>query len=158
MPHSLTSSFDKMPEPFGIKNLESRYVYTNQAVIDIYGLKNKADVIGKTEYEIKSRLSESDDSSKEFVRQDRQVSNSGNSLLSLEIHPLAVDYPYIVNKIPYMNDDDECVGVLAYSRKLEVYSLIRLCERPYAGSLLLNKPDNFYTERECEIMFFRLQE
>ncbi len=25
------------------------------------------------------------------------------------------------------------------------------------GSLLLNKPDHFFTERECEVMFFRLQ-
>ncbi|WP_213989669.1 helix-turn-helix transcriptional regulator [Sodalis sp. dw_96] len=155
--NSMISLLDQFTDPYGIKDLDSRYVYVNMAAVSLFGLKSPSDVIGKLDIEIKSRLTEIDDLGLEFVRQDRKVTDHESKLATLEIHPLAVDYPYIVNKIPYYNDDNECVGLCLYSKNLEVYSLNDFVKGHMPGSLLLNKPDYFFTERNCEIMFFRLQ-
>lgn len=154
---SMISMLDQFTSPYGIKDLDSRYVYVNMAAISLFGLKSKSDVIGKLDIEIKSKLTEMDDSGLEFVRQDRKVIDCENKLTTLEIHPLAADYPYIVNKIPFYNDDNECVGLCLFSKKLEVCSLNNFVKGHVPGSLLLNKPDHFFTERDCEVMFFRLQ-
>lgn len=154
---SMISMLDQFSSPYGIKDLDSRYVYVNMAAISLFGLKSKSDVIGKLDIEIKSKLTEIDDLGLEFVRQDRKVTEGESKLATLEIHPLAVDYPYIVNKIPFYNDDNECVGLCLFSKNLEVYSLNDFVKGHMPGSLLLNKPDHFFTERNCEVMFFRLQ-
>ncbi|WP_413737737.1 helix-turn-helix transcriptional regulator [Sodalis sp. RH21] len=78
-------------------------------------------------------------------------------MISLEIHPHAVDYPFTVNKIPFRNEANKCIGVLVYTKKLEVYTLNDYVKGNMPGSFLLNKPDDFFTERQCEIMFYRLQ-
>ncbi|WP_213989845.1 PAS and helix-turn-helix domain-containing protein [Sodalis sp. dw_96] len=155
--NQMISMLDQFTSPYGIKNLESRYIYVNMAAVSLFGLKSKSDVIGKLDIEIKSKLTEFDDSGLEFIRQDKKVTDSESKLATLEIHPAAVDYPYIVNKIPFYNDEDNCVGLCLFSRNLEVYSLNDFVKGHMPGSLLLNKPDNFFTERNCEVMFFRLQ-
>ncbi|XBS70884.1 LuxR C-terminal-related transcriptional regulator [Acerihabitans sp. KWT182] len=153
----MESMLDQYEFPYGIKDLDSRYVYVNMAAVSLFGLKRKSDVIGKLDIEVKSKLTEIDDLGLEFIRQDRKVTEHESKLATLEIHPVAVDYPYIVNKIPFYNDDKDCVGLCLFSRNLEVYSLNDFVKGHMPGSLLLNKPDNFFTERNCELMFFRLQ-
>lgn len=154
---SMISLLDQFPSPYGVKDLDSRYVYVNDAALSLFGLKSRSEVIGKLDIEIKSKLTEFDDSGFEFIRQDKLVTDSESKLSTLEIHPIAVDYPYIVNKIPFYNDANDCVGICLFSRNLEVYSLNDFVKGNMPGSLLLNKPDHFFTERNCEIMFFRLQ-
>ncbi|MEA9389090.1 LuxR C-terminal-related transcriptional regulator [Acerihabitans sp. TG2] len=157
LPKSMLTLFDQMKEPYGIKDFESRYVYANKAVLALYGVKKMSEIVGKTEMEINSKLVEYNDAGKEFTRQDKIVFSTDQSLNSLEIHPEAVDYPYIANKVPFRDINNKCIGVLAYAKKLEVYSLNDYVKGNMPGSLLLNKPDDFFTERQCEIMFYRLQ-
>ncbi len=154
---SMISLLDQFSSPYVIKDLESMHVYTNNAALSLLGLKNKSEVLGKSDIEIKSKLFELDDTGLEFVRQDKQITASEKAMRCLEIHPAAVECPYIVNKIPYYNDEKECVGICVYTRNLEVFTLNDFVKGHMPGSLLLNKPDYFFTERNCEIMFFRLQ-
>ncbi len=157
LPKSVITLFDQMKDPYCIKNLESRYVYVNKAAMDVYGVDKISDMVGKKEDEISSKLVEYNNTAEEFMRQDKMVCNTDCSMSSLEIHPEAVDYPFITNKIPFRDAHNKCIGVLAYVKKLEVYSLSDYVKGNMPGSLLLNKPDDFFTERQCEIMFYRLQ-
>ncbi len=157
LPASVVALFDQMTEPYGIKNHESRYLYANQAILDVYGLKKFTDIIGKTEREINSKLVECALVVNEFMRQDRQVYDGHGQLNSLEVHPGAVAYPYLANKVPFRDESNRCVGVLAYAKKINVMGLNPFILQHMPGSLLLNKPDDFFTERECEVMFYRLQ-
>ncbi|TKI07300.1 helix-turn-helix transcriptional regulator [Martelella alba] len=157
IPTSLISLLDQMTDPFSIKNLDSRYLYVNPAALRLFGVKRLDDVVGKLDNEIKSRLVEFDNAAEEFKRGDMDVFRTRQNLSTLEIHPLAVDYPYLGHRIPWKSDEGDCIGVMAYIRKLEVYTLNDFINGHMPGSLLLNKPDDFFTERECEIMFYRLQ-
>ncbi|MEA9389092.1 PAS domain-containing protein [Acerihabitans sp. TG2] len=157
LPKSVVTLFDQMKEPYGIKNFESRYVYANHALLKVYGVNKVSDLVGNTEKEIKSKLVEPENTALEFIRQDRVVFNLDQPLNSLEIHPLAVDYPYLVNKVPFRDINNKCIGILAYVKRLDVYSTNNYVKGNMTGSLLLNKPDDFFTERECEVMFYRLQ-
>ncbi len=157
IPHSLIALLDQMPDPFSIKNLDSRYLYVNPAALRLFDVKHPDDVVGKRDNEIKSRLVEFNNAAEEFQRGDRDVFCTRQPLSTLEIHPLAVDYPYLGNRIPWNNEEGGCIGVMAYTRKLEVFTLHDFVKGHMPGSLLLNKPDEFFTERECEIMFYRLQ-
>jgi DNA-binding CsgD family transcriptional regulator len=100
---------------------------------------------------------EYEDSLLEFDKQYKKVCKTQKEFSTLEIHPLAFDYPYIFHKKPYYDDDGECIGMFGYNIKMEVFTLNDFVKGNMPGSLLLNKPDNVFTERDCEVMFFRLQ-
>nr|WP_255556823.1 PAS and helix-turn-helix domain-containing protein [Sodalis sp. dw_96] len=153
----MISMLDQFSSPYVIKDLESRHVYTNMAAVNLLGLKNKSEMLGKSDIEIKSKLFWFDDTGQEYVRQDKQITQSGKRMTCLEIHPWAVDYPYIVNKIPFYNDDSECIGLCVFTENLELFTLSDFVKGNLPGSFLLNKPDHFFTERNCEVMFFHLQ-
>ncbi|WP_176487258.1 helix-turn-helix transcriptional regulator [Candidatus Regiella insecticola] len=155
LPRSLIFTLDKIPEPWGIKDLESRFVYANSALVKLFNVKSRADIVGKFDHEIASKLTA--DNAVEFVRQDNQVISMKRDLITLELHPNAVDYPHIVRKLPFFNEDEECVGIIGYSKNLEVCSLNDYVKGSMPGSLILNPPDDLFSERECEILFFRLQ-
>ena len=152
-----TNMLDQLPFPYVIRNMEGRAIYANDALAAVYGVKSKSDIMGKMDYEISSLILRFDDSLQEFDRQYKKVSQTGMSFSTLEIHPTAFDSPYIFHKKPYYDSDGRCVGMFGYNLKLDVYSLNDYVKGNMPGSLLLNKPDDFFTERECEVMFFRLQ-
>jgi len=154
---SVVALFDQMDEPYGIKDHESRYLYANQAALDLYALRNFNEIIGKTENEIKSKLVEHEQIADEFMRQDRKVCLEFSSLSLLEVHPSAVASPYFANKVPFRDESNRCVGVVAYCKRVNVKTLNKFIVQQMAGSLLLDKPDDFFSERECELMFYRLQ-
>ncbi len=114
---------DQLPFPYGIRNTESRLIYGNDALVNAYGVKSKKDVIGKLDSEIKSVVLAHDDFLEEFDKQYKKAHQSEVGFSTLEIHPLAFDYPYIFHKKPYYNDNNECVGMFGYNIKMEVYSL-----------------------------------
>ncbi|WP_246236189.1 helix-turn-helix transcriptional regulator [Acerihabitans arboris] len=148
---------DHLPDPYCIKNRESRIIYANEPMArEVFNVKSTKELIGKLDCEIDSALEEFDNP-REFVKQDRRVMSTEKANNILENHPYAIDYPIVVNKLPFKDMDDKCVGVLVYTKKLEVYTLNDYVKGHMPGSLLLNKPDDFFTEKECEVMFFRLQ-
>ncbi|WP_413737735.1 PAS domain-containing protein [Sodalis sp. RH21] len=67
------NTFDELPDPYCIKNLESRIIYANPAMAkEVFNVKSTAELIGKLDCEINSKL-EDFDNPREFVRQDQTV-------------------------------------------------------------------------------------
>jgi len=157
LPKMLTRTLDQLPEPYIIKDLESRYLYANLATAKLAGLRTSEDMLHKQEHEIQSRLMENESVVSEWQTQDRNVSKNRKPLTMLEIHPGAVEFPYIVRKVPFYDDDNHCIGVVTYSKNLEVFTLKDFVKGNTPGSLLLTKPDEYFTEKECEIIFLKLQ-
>src|SRR5471030_239202 len=60
--------------------------------------------------------------------------------------------------MPFYGDDASYKGMLGYNDLISIYTLNDYIKGKLPGSLLLNKPDDFFTERQCENMFYRLQE
>ncbi|KOC89489.1 PAS domain-containing protein [Winslowiella iniecta] len=157
LPKILTNTLDQLHDPYVIKDLESRYIYANRAVAKLAGLRSPDNMLSKQEGEIQSRLTENSSIVDEWQNQDRLVMQSGKAITMLEIHLQQVEKPYIVRKIPFYGEDDQCIGVVAYSRSLERLNLKKFVKINAPSSLLLNKPDEFFTEQECEFIFLKLQ-
>jgi len=153
----IINMLDQLPFPFVIRNSETRIIYANLADAECLGVAGPKDIIGKFECEIDSKLFEYEETLAGFNQQYQQVFSTKASLSNLEIHPHAIDYPYISIKMPFFDAQKECVGIFGYNKRLEVYTLNDYVKGHMPGSLLLNKPDDFFTERQCEIMFYRLQ-
>lgn len=151
LPKMLTRTLDQLPEPYAIKDLSSRYIYANLALVKLTGLRSPGDMLYKQEHEFQSRLMENETVVNEWQIQDRIVVNRKKPLTMLEIHPEAVEFPYIVRKVPFYNDDNHCIGVVTYSKNLEVFTLKDFVKGNTPGSLLLTKPDDFLLKKSVKL-------
>lgn len=88
MPNHLTleqiSLFKQLPGYWGCKDLNSVFVYANQAYGELIGLKRAEDCIGRTDFEMPSPTAAC---AAEFQQQDRYVIETGHSVKVLDIHP-----------------------------------------------------------------------
>ncbi|MCU5772401.1 helix-turn-helix transcriptional regulator [Erwiniaceae bacterium BAC15a-03b] len=157
VPEMLSRSLDLLPEPYCIRAPDTRVVYANLAMLKLAGLKSNREIVGRLDYEVPSVLFENENTLKAWRDQDSNIIETRKHLAMLEIHPNAVDCPYICRKVPFYNNNNECVGAFLSVKYLEVFTPNDFVRGRLPGSLLLNKPDDFFTEKECEIIFFRLQ-
>lgn len=157
IPHMMRRMLDSHREPYFIKNLDSRTVYANLAMAKLVGLRSPDSIIGRFDHEVQAKLYDNEESIKLWRSQDTGVSDSLKPLTMLEIHRGAVEHPFINKKIPLYNEENECVGVACYIRNLEVFTLNDLLKNRSPGSLILNKPGDFFTEKECDVIFLKLQ-
>lgn len=157
LPKMLTNVLDQHPEPYCIKNTDSVYIYANNSLAKLIGVRSPKDFLHKSEFEFNSRLTENEDVVKEWQYQDRVVCESKKNLRVLELHPTAITHPYLVVKIPFYDNFNQCVGVLSYGKTLKNFVPNRYIYGRFTGSLLLNKPDDFFTEKESEMIFLILQ-
>ncbi|WP_410014155.1 helix-turn-helix transcriptional regulator [Sodalis sp. C49] len=149
--------FDQLKSPIAIRDLSSRLVYCNQPLALLADKRSPNEIIGKFDSEFDCAILDTEESIENFAKQYKRIFETQTPFSTLELHPHAVDFPFIFHKIPYFNDKHECIGMLGYNTQLTVYTLNDYVKGHMPGSLLLNKPDDTFTERECEVMFYRLQ-
>ncbi|MEA9389529.1 PAS domain-containing protein [Acerihabitans sp. TG2] len=157
IPNSIVRLLDQLVVPFGIRDKESRIIYANQPLTDIYCMKSPTSIIGKLDCEIECKILEPEGVVAEFDKQYKHTWQTEKSYSTLELHPNALDYPYIFRKMPFFDDNGECIGMFGYNEIINIYTLNDYVKGKMPGSLLLTKPDDFFTERQCEIIFYRLQ-
>lgn len=157
LPDMLTRSLDHLPDPYHIQTHEGLILYANQAVAKLCGLKSAHYMIERMDHEIPARIYEDHDLLDVWHTQDRQIVEKRKALAMLEVHPHAVESPYIIRKVPFYNNEKKCIGVFCSIKYLEIFTPNDFIKGKLPGSLLLNKPDDLFTEKECEIIFFKLQ-
>ncbi len=157
LPRMLTTLLDQHHDAYFIKGVDLRYIYVNSSVIKKVGLRSVNDFLDKNESDIKSRFTENEEIVKEWQWQDRNVIESRRKITTLEINPSAIEHPYIVRKMPFYNERNKCVGVLTYCKNLESVTPNEFINGSRPGSFLLTRPNDFFTEIECEIIFLNLQ-
>ncbi|WP_440864657.1 helix-turn-helix transcriptional regulator [Symbiopectobacterium purcellii] len=62
----------------------------------------------------------------------------------------------MVREFPFYNENNKCQGVVIYCRALEDFSYTQLIGGNNTGSFLLTRPDDFFTEKECEVIYLSL--
>mgnify|MGYP002507221790 CR=1 FL=1 len=157
IPPMVSGSLDLLSEPYCIRIPDGPFLYANTALANFIGLRSPHEIIGRAYHEISSRWCEDEDVIELWCTQDRDIVINGKPQTMLELHPHAVDSPYICRKVPFYNNDHQCIGAFYSIKFLEVFTPNDFLKGKLPGSLLLNKPDDFFTEGECEIIFFRLQ-
>ncbi|MFS2223144.1 helix-turn-helix transcriptional regulator [Pantoea sp. B65] len=153
----LIRSLDMLPDPYCIRTPDGRFLYANLALSRLAGLRSTDILLERLDFEIPSRLFENEETLKAWRNQDRAIIENRKPLLMLEIHPHAVESPYLCKKVPFYNNNSECIGAFCSIQALEAFTPNDFINGKLPVSLLLNKPDNFFTEKECEIIFFKLQ-
>lgn len=157
IPKMLTRSLDLLPDPYCIRTPDGPVLYSNLAFAKLAGLRSTSEIIDRYDYEIPSCLFENGDTLEEWRVQDRNLVATRKPQVMLELHPQAVDMPYICRKVPFYDEENRCIGAFHSLKYLEVFTPNDFVKGKLPGSLLLNKPDDFFSEKECEIIFFRLQ-
>lgn len=154
---------------FWKKSINSVYMEVNSACAELFGINNKREVSGFTDYDIPCKISEFAET---FQQQDRLVVDTGNSIKILEIHTCAKNQLKIMlnTKNPLRDDNDKIIGTFAYcidiSKQLgeiaNVLSTISDCgdsKKLMKGSYLLHHDElnSFLTNREMDCLFYLLR-
>ncbi len=154
----MTRTFDQLSDPVAIVSPDSRYLYMNMASVKLCRLKSPAEATGKYYPEVKVPLFENEQAVAQWQQQDRRIAaNPLNELMMLEVHRGATDSPFILKKISLYNEDNQFVGIVHHMKYLDIFRPNDFIMGKLPGSLLLNRPDDFFTEKECEIIFLKLQ-
>ncbi len=121
VPNHLTleqiSLFKQLPGYWGCKDLNSVFVYANQAYGELIGLKRAEDCIGRTDFEMPSPTAAC---AADFQQQDRYVIETGHSVKVLDIHP----YPdghwhaHIFTKTPWRDSQGKIQGTIFFGQDL----------------------------------------
>ncbi|MBG6247596.1 MULTISPECIES: hypothetical protein [Symbiopectobacterium] len=80
LPKMLTNVLDQHHEPYCIKNSDSIYIYANNSLAKLIGVRTPKDFLYKSEFEFNSSLTENEDVVKEWQYQDRVVRESKKHL------------------------------------------------------------------------------
>ncbi len=158
LPDLLIKTLDQLPFPLIIREKETtKYSYANLPAATLFGLKSTKLIIDKIDSEIPSSVCEDETITNMWQEQVRYVSNTFKQLTVLEVHPNELASPYITISFLFYDDNNKCIGAACSAKYLEVFTPNDFVRGKLPGSLLLTKPDNFFTEKECEVIFLKLQ-
>ncbi|MCW2477213.1 MULTISPECIES: PAS domain-containing protein [unclassified Symbiopectobacterium] len=160
IPPQLLFLWDSSAEPWGFKDINSRYIYGNLAYYDLLNINpDTFSIIGLLDNELPSPIA---DFASHFQQHDRQTIEKKDRLCSIEIHPYGKDQimlPYYFDKYPlYDKKNTECVGTIFHARPVENSSLPgKLIFNAEPGYFLFYSPDPIFTTGELDIIFCLLQ-
>ncbi|NVD08825.1 helix-turn-helix transcriptional regulator [Vibrio sp. JPW-9-11-11] len=161
------SLFSQLPGYWGCKDLNSTFVYANQAYAQLIGFAQPDDCIGLTDHQMPSPTTRC---AADFVKQDRYVIEHQIQLKVLDIHP----YPdgtwraHIFTKTPWFNDDGQVQGTIFYGQELSDTAILEvghwICRATGLSSEQTIAADtparstltHQLTERESEALFLLL--
>lgn len=105
----LQNMINALPYPAGYKDKNSVFAYANSQYANIVGLKDAAEIVGRTAYDMPAKISEC---AFLFHEQDKKVIDTGKHMVLFGIHPDQEGkfkaYKFI--KIPLRDGDKKTVG------------------------------------------------
>ncbi|ATW29116.1 helix-turn-helix transcriptional regulator [Candidatus Williamhamiltonella defendens] len=160
LPPQFVMLWETSQEPWGVKDVDSKYIYANRAYYRLLNI-NPATfcIVGHLDDQLPSPIA---DFAPHFQQHDRQTMQRQDRLCSIEIHPYEPDQlmrPYYFDKYPlYEAHSRLCIGTIFHARKVEEILLKkRLLQDAKPGYFLFYPPENIFTEKELEVIFCVLQ-
>ncbi|HEN3600984.1 TPA: helix-turn-helix transcriptional regulator, partial [Yersinia enterocolitica] len=143
-------------EPWGIRDNQSRFIYSNDRHHKLLGLSDKYNLEGRLDSELPSPTAAFQ---MEFQAHDRKVELSQERITSLEIHEwdgLSYLKPNFCDKYPLIDDNGVSQGIIFHVRPVTDIILTRLNKIDIPTSLLFTPPSELFTKREWEVLFYVL--
>lgn len=146
-------------EPWGVKDIDSRYVYGNKAYYRLLNLNpSLMKIQGYFDDELPCSIAKF---AWFFKEHDRHTVAVQDRLCSLEIHcygPEQLLKPYYFDKFPlFDNTTGKCVGTIFHARELDNFSLLKHLNGEQPGFFRFYPPENLFSETELDVVFFVLQ-
>lgn len=160
--HSLIHFFSNQPDPWGIKDTESVFIYANQPFRKLVGMTNRS-VEGLTDADMDCDTAAFADA---FQAQDRLVEKGRDKKIILDVHPYASGWhAFTFTKTPLIMPSGRVAGTIFHGQDLT--SAAGRVERAFvdlllpggmqAGSFETNVIGLNLTEREELVLFFLLR-
>ncbi|MNG56345.1 helix-turn-helix transcriptional regulator [Serratia marcescens] len=146
------SFWDGNNEPWGAKDMLSRFIYANKAYYDLINIPYNFNIESRLDSEIPAATSEF---AIEFQNHDKKVISSNQSISSLEIHPfgkMMEIQPYIFEKFPLIHDG-VIVGTIFHGKKATLFSTEMLLQTQTPTSFMVTPPSTMFTDREWQVIF-----
>lgn len=160
MPHSIASTlntgkisrqalhfFEQSLEPWGVKDIHSRFIYVNQAYIDYLEIKQD---IGNLSYEAVTAFGSFTES---LIAHDQKVMQTGQRLEAIGTLLVGNEYrSFIFEKYPFFDKDGSVTGTVVHLKPFEHISIEYFLEKPFYGEATFTPPATF-TDREWDVLF-----
>ncbi|MCB5303747.1 helix-turn-helix transcriptional regulator [Yersinia bercovieri] len=163
MDKSLTDSLEMLirfwehsSEPWGVKDNQSRFIYTNPRLHRLYNLPAGFTMEGRLDGELPSPVSEFQD---EWQAHDRQVELLQDRITTVEIHLFdgrSYFQPYFCDKYPLIDKNGVSQGVIFHGKQVTDTMLTCLTKIKIPTSLVFTPPSDLFTKREWEVLFYIL--
>jgi len=155
--HALTNFFKYQPDPCGIKNTQSVFIYANDPFCNLVGMRK---IEGLQDSDMECGAS---NFAKHFQEQDRLVECSRDKHVILDVHPYAKGWQaYITTKTPLILPSGKIAGTIFQQQNLE--NRAGRVDQALVNLLTPTKNLDFddymnvqLTEREELILFFLLR-
>ncbi|MEY4475712.1 MAG: hypothetical protein RL248_1479 [Pseudomonadota bacterium] len=147
-------------EPWGAKDINSKFIYANKKYNELLALPKGYDVAGHYDGELPSPTSNFQN---EFQAHDRKVELLLDRVTSIEIHPFnGHNYlqPWYFDKFPLIDKSGQCKGTIFHGRPVDTLTLDNLKkikERNIQTSLMFTPPSGIFSNREWDIVFYIIQ-
>ncbi|AWK14528.1 PAS domain-containing protein [Candidatus Fukatsuia symbiotica] len=155
-------------EPWAFKDPDSRYRYANSAFLELLDLPPEFNIVDKSDSELPvnkpadSKLPYLDFAkfSQQYRDYEKLAVVANQTVSSIETHCFGREkkiQPYIFDRTPVLNDRKESVGVMLHAHPMSFFTPGQYVEKESPLSLLYDKPDEFFTDEEYDVIFFLLQ-
>ncbi|KYP83725.1 hypothetical protein WB66_16670 [bacteria symbiont BFo1 of Frankliniella occidentalis] len=144
-------------EPWMVKNNVSQFVYSNKRLQGFLGLPKGFNMEGLYDRELPLAIHEFEP---QFQAHDRKVESVKDRVTSVEVHQFdQLDYlqPWYSEKFPILDEDGTPLGVIVHCRPVESIFITRLAKIKIPTSLMFTPPDEIFTDKEWEIIFYTCQ-
>ncbi|WP_145526366.1 helix-turn-helix transcriptional regulator [Yersinia rohdei] len=148
--------WENSSEPWGVKDNQSRFIYSNNEHRKLLALPDKYDIEGRLDGELPTPISAFQ---AEFQAHDRQVELSQDRITSAEIHKWyrhSYFQPKFCDKYPLIDEYGVSQGTIFHVRPVEDIILTHLNKIKVPTSLIFTPPSDLFTKREWEVLFYIL--
>ncbi|NHB92928.1 helix-turn-helix transcriptional regulator [Photorhabdus cinerea] len=149
----LTNMWDKSSESWFVKDKEFRFIYANTEFIKTNKLPENFNVVGYTDEELPTPLNQF---AHLFEEHDRKVLQSMQRISSLNTYPHSKNeqsISYFCNKYPLMDENKQCVGIIAHAREVHNFTVSHYIENDIPISIRFQPPNNILKEKEWTVLF-----
>lgn len=155
--HPFITMIEKLSDPWGIKDAESRHVYMNKAAYLYTNTPPSFKIEGRSDVEFPEKWS---DYAEEFCKQDKRVEGSGDRVTVIETHYwYGRDHmtPFICDKFPIYSKENNYIGCLWNAKPLDTLSPLQYINEQKFSVLTTAVNHPLFTKSEQDTIFLLLQ-
>lgn len=151
------SSFIGMMEslsiPWGIKDIQSRHVYMNDAAYKFTGTPSNFEIEGALDSEFPVRWAEC---ASQLQEHDRRTGESLDMVTVIETHfwdEKNYMTPYLCEKMPIFNNERRCIGIIWNAKPLSSLSVMNFITKKKPSVMTTSIPGAAFTTSELDVIF-----
>lgn len=154
---SIIMMIENLDEPWGIKSINSEHIYMNNSARLFTNTPKNFSIEGKMDEAFPTTWSELFHELKEHDELTK-IESSTTRLIEIDYwNGSSTLIPYISEKIPLLNKDKECIGILWNAKKILNINPLIYHEKKAVNILKTYQESSFFSKRELEIIFLLQQ-